>query len=223
MSEAIDPNDFIITRKRKKYRFALFANSPLCFEAEEWTEAPKTNVLEVGAGTGLFSTVLAELLPQYQFAAMDIKADRLQTGATLAEENGLKNIRFLRASVDRLYDFISAGSLDNIWITFPDPFPKDRSSKHRLTHPRFLELYKNLLKLDGHLYFKTDARSLFDWSLERLVEQGWKIEELSFDLHGSLLPDTFKIMTTYEKRFTAEGLPIYFVSCTPPKIKASKL
>ena len=219
MSNAVDPNEFIITRKRKKYRFALFHNSPICFEADEWVKKPKTNILEVGAGTGMFSATIAKYLPQYQFTAMDVKADRLQTGARFAEENELKNIRFLRARADSLYDFISGDSLDNIWITFPDPFPKERSSRRRLTHPRFLDIYKDLLKQDGHLCFKTDARPLFDWSLEWLVDQGWRIEEISFDLHNSLLSDTFKVMTTYETRFVSEGLPIYFVRCTPPKKK----
>jgi tRNA (guanine-N7-)-methyltransferase len=217
VSGSIDPNDFIITKKRKKYRFALFANSPLCFEAEEWTEKPKVDVLEVGAGTAMFSAALAKYLPETQFAAVDVKADRLQTGARIAEGEGLSNIRFLRARADLLNDFFTAGSLDTAWITFPDPFPKERSEKHRLTHPKFLDIYKNLLKPEGKICFKTDARPLFDWSLEQLVAGGWTIEELSFDLHNSELSNTYKIMTTYETRFVNEGLPIYFVSCTPPK------
>jgi tRNA (guanine-N7-)-methyltransferase len=217
MSGGPDPNDFIISRKRKKYRFALFAVSPLCFEAEEWTSEPRTNALEMGAGTGLFSAALAKEAPNRQFVAFDVKADRLQAGARQAEQEHLSNIRFLRARADQLEDFFLADSLDTIWITFPDPFPKDRSAKHRLTHPNFLDTYKKLLKKNGVLYFKTDATSLFQWSLEQLVGQGWQIEELSFDLHGSNLDGGYKIMTTYETRFVSGGLPINFVKVSPPK------
>jgi tRNA (guanine-N7-)-methyltransferase len=217
VSEHIDPDDFIITRKRKLYRFALFSNSQLCFEADEWTKSADTDVLEVGAGTGLFSAALAGSNGSRTFVAFDVKADRLQTGAKKAEGANLTNIRFLRGRGDLLSEFFENGSIENIWVTFPDPFPKERSSKHRLTHPQFLDIYKHLLKSGGKLFFKTDAHNLFQWSLEQFVEQEWTITELSFDLHNSRLSDTYKTKTTYEARFTTEGLPIYFVCCIPPK------
>lgn len=217
MSETLNPKDFIITRKRKKYRFALFHNSPICYEVEEWEKSPTRGVLEVGAGTGLFSVELAKQASNDFFVAMDVKADRLQTGARKAEKEYVANLQFLRARADLLEELFIPNTLTTIWITFPDPFPKERSSKHRLTHPKFLKMYENLLKPGGQLCFKTDARALFDWSLEQLVEQGWIIKELSFDLHNSELPDSYKVMTTYETRFVGEGLPIYFVSLAPPK------
>jgi tRNA (guanine-N7-)-methyltransferase len=217
LSDIVDPNDFIISRKRKKYRFALFANSPICFEAEQWKNRPKANILEMGAGTGLFSVALATDAPTKQVVACDVKADRLQTGARLAEQAKLSNIRFLRGRADLLKDFFEESTLENIWITFPDPFPKERSAKHRLTHPRFLAIYKKLLQKDGALYFKTDAINLFQWSLEQLVAEGWQIGELSFDLHESMLDKNYKTMTTYEKRFISEGLSINFVKAFPPK------
>jgi tRNA (guanine-N7-)-methyltransferase len=217
VSGTIDPNQFIITKKRKKYRFALFANSALCFEANQWKDEPQADVLEMGAGTGLFSVALAEGMPNKQIVACDVKADRLQTGAKLAEEKNLSNVRFLRGRADLLEDFFFTETLDTIWITFPDPFPKNTSAKHRLTHPKFLEIYKKLLKKEGNLYFKTDAINLFQWSLEQFVNEGWQIEELSFDLHGSDLDEPYKVMTTYETRFVNEGLPINFVKVSLPQ------
>lgn len=213
----LDPNDFIISRKRKKYRFALFANSPLCFETEEWNNMPKPDVMELGAGTGLFGVAMAHATPGWQFIAVDVKADRLQTGARAATAQNVANLRFLRARADQLLDLLDDSSLTSIWVTFPDPFPKDRSAKHRLTHPQFLQTYQQLLRPDGALYFKTDAKGLFDWSMEQLVAQGWKIEELSFDLHESNLDSSYKIPTTYEARYMREGLKINFVRATPPK------
>lgn len=212
----LDPADFIITRKRKKYKFALFANSPLCFEFEQWEKNSAIDSIEIGAGTGLFSAARAEASPQLQFLAVDVKADRLQTGARLAEEKGLANIRFLRARADQLRDLCAPSSIQTIWLTFPDPFPRKRSAKNRLTHPRFLALYKQLLAANGTLCFKTDAHDLFTWSLEQLIREGWRIRELSFDLHESDLAEDYKIKTTYESRFTAKGLPTHFVRATPP-------
>lgn len=211
----IDPKEFIITRKRKKYKFALFANNPLCFEAEDWPKDTKVDVLEVGAGTGLFGTALAEKSPGLNHVAVDVKADRLQKGAHAAEEKGLNNMRFLRARADQLVELIPAHSLTAVWVTFPDPFPKKRSSGRRLTHPTFLKIYQQLLGEGGALYFKTDAHGLFTWSLEQLVAEGWQLQELSFDLHESELSNDYKVYTTYEKRFVGEGLKTHFVKAMP--------
>jgi tRNA (guanine-N7-)-methyltransferase len=212
----LNPDDFIITRKRKLYKFALFANSPLCFEADEWTGQIPATIVELAAGTGLFSVALGESTGS-EVLAVDVKADRLQTGARVAAEKGLTNVRFLRARIeDQLVDLLPAASVDDLWITFPDPFPKKRFAKNRLMHPKFLALYQRLLRPTGALYFKTDAHDLFTWSLEQLVWAGWTIRELSFDLHESDLPAYYKVKTSYESRFTAEGLPTHFVKATPP-------
>lgn len=211
----LNPKDFIITRKRKKYRFALFSNSPLCFEFEQWPQGEKFDVLEMGAGTGLFSVALARL-DAAKYVAVDVKADRLQKGAYAAKEAGRENVRFLRARADQLEAAIPSRSLQKIWVTFPDPFPKKRSAKHRLTHPQYLNLYQTWLGSNGALYFKTDARDLFTWSLEQLVASGWQIQELSFDLHESELSSEYKLCTTYEERYIGEGKPIHFVKALPP-------
>ncbi len=212
----LDPKDFIITRKRKKYKFALFSNNSLCYEIEEWPKPP-VDIVEMGAGTGYFSVALAESDAANQYVAIDVKADRLQSGAARAIAEDISNVRFLRARGDQLPELFTARSLQAIWVTFPDPFPKARSSGRRLTHPTFLAVYEGLLKKSGALYFKTDAINLFTWSLEQLVNEGWSIEELSFDLHESNLLDTYKIKTTYEARYMNEGIKINFVKALPPK------
>lgn len=210
----IDPNDFIITRKRKKYKFAKFANSPLCFEFDEW-DKQSTDVVEVGAGTGRFSVELASRRPEKQFVAVDVKADRLQKGAYEAEARGLKNVRFVRARADQLDELFKAGSVEQLWITFPDPFPKKRSAGRRMTHPTFLKVYRKLLSKKGALYLKHDSRDFFLWSLEQLVAEKWIINELSFDLHESGLSDDYKTLTTYEVRWLDEGAVTHFVQATP--------
>ena len=206
----VDPGEFIITRKRKKYKFAMFANSPLCYEFDEW-QRQKVDVVEIGAGNGLFSVELATRHPEQQFVALDVKGDRLQKGAYEASERGLSNVRFIRARADQLLELFEPSSLSTIWVTFPDPFPRERSAGRRLTHPSFLALYAKLLQSEGALYLKHDNRDFFEWSLEQLVGTKWHIEELSFDLHESELSDEYKIKTTYEHRWLSEGLVTNFV------------
>ena len=214
----LNPQDFIITRKRKLYKFALFNNSSICFEFNDWNpERTEVDNLEIGAGTGLFSECLALKNPNKKFVAIDVKADRLVKGAQQSENDQLKNIRFLRARADQLLEAFAPHSIKYIWITFPDPYPRKRNAGRRLTHPTFLKIYKELLREDGALYFKTDAKELFDWSLEQLVAEGWRIQRLSFDLHESNLNENYKVMTTYERRFVSEGLKINFVKALPPK------
>lgn len=196
----IDPNDFVITRKRKKYKFAKFANSPLCFELHEW-QKQSVSVIEVGAGTGMFCVEQASRHPNKTFVAIDVKADRLQTGAYEAQARGLTNVRFLRARADQLQDCFTSRSVRTIWVTFADPFPKKRSSGRRMTHPTYLRIYQQLLAQDGIFIMKHDSLEFFAWSLEQLVKENWHLVELSFDLHESDLPDDYKVTTTYEKRW----------------------
>ena len=216
MSELLNPDDFVIARKRKKYKFAKFHNAENCFEFYEWRDfyqqrQPGIFGLEIGAGTGLFSVELAARYPDKLFAAIDVKADRLQKGAYIALEKGLDNIYFIRARADQIGDLFALSTLVNIWVTFPDPFPKKRAAGRRLTHPYFLRRYAQLLQPGGELLFKHDDRDFFCWSLEQLVAEKWQITELSFDLHESSLDDEYKIMTTYEQRWLNEGKAINFV------------
>lgn len=210
----LNPDDFVITRKRKKYKFALFANSPLCFEFEDW-ERSAADIVEVGAGDGLFSVELASRYPQKRFLAVDVKADRLQKGAYEAQARNLTNIQFLRARADQLGEVVKPKSVEQLWLTFPDPFPRDRSAGRRMTHPTFLYTYTKMLKKEGNVYLKHDSRDFFHWSLEQLVTYHWCLLELSFDLHDSDLSDDYKIKTTYEKRWLSEGSTTKFVSARP--------
>ena len=219
MSELLNPDDFVIVRKRKKYKFAKFHNAENCFEFDEWRDfyqqrQPSVSRLEIGAGTGLFSVELAARYPDKLFAAIDVKADRLQKGAYIALEKGLDNIYFIRARADQIGDLFALSTLVNIWVTFPDPFPKKRAAGRRLTHPYFLRSYAQLLQPGGELLFKHDDRDFFCWSLEQLVAEKWQITELSFDLHESSLDDEYKTMTTYEQRWLNEGKAINFVKAT---------
>lgn len=213
---SVDPNDFIITRKRKKYKFAKFANAENCFEFAEWTKQ-QVDVVEVGAGTGLLSVELARRHPDKRFVALDVKADRLQKGAYAALEQGVTNVQFVRARADQLAELFAPHSLEQIWVTFPDPFPRKGSAGRRLTHPTFLSMYAQLFRKSGKLILKHDNPDFFQWSLEQLVAGSWQLNELSFDLHESDLSDDYKIMTTYETRWLGEGRKTHLVTASLPK------
>ena len=206
----VDPNQFIITRKRKKYKFALFHNSPLCFEFEEW--APRqVDVVEIGAGNGMFVVELATRHLEQVFVAVDVKGDRLQKGAREAEARGLNNVFFVRARADQISELFMSESLSTIWLTFSDPFPRKHSAGRRLTHSHFLKTYAELLQPGGSLIIKHDNPGFFNWSLEQLVTEGWRLKELTFDLHESDLGEDYKILTAYEQRWLDEGRTINFV------------
>lgn len=207
----MNPKDYIITRKRKKYKFALFFNSPLCFEADEWPRDKRVDVVEVGAGNAHFLVELASRHPEQVFAALDVKGDRLQGGARKAEERGLTNIFFIRARADQIDELFAEHSLSTIWLTFSDPFPKKRSAGRRMSHPTYLKKYAAVLKPGGDFIVKHDNPEFFQWSLEQLVTEKWCIVELSFDLHDSELADDYKVLTAYEQRWLNEGRLTYLV------------
>ncbi len=210
MSEYVDPTQFVITRRRKKYKFAKFHNAENCFEFDEWTKRP-VDVVEIGAGSGRFSVELALLHPDKTFVALDVKADRLQKGAYDALERGIKNIYFIRARADQVSELFDEQSLDTVWVTFPDPYPKKRAAGRRLTHQHFLSQYQQLLRPTGSFCLKHDNPEFFSWSLEQLVAAKWHIEELSFDLHESELSEEYRIKTDYERRWLDEGRHTNFV------------
>jgi len=123
----------------------------------------------------------------------------------------VNNVQFVRARADQIDQLFSEESVDRIWLTFPDPFPRKRSAGRRMTHPNFLRKYAKLLKSGGSFYLKHDNPEFFSWSLEQLVVEKWHIAELSFGLHESDLSDDYKITTTYEQRWLKEGRTTMFV------------
>lgn len=213
MSDLVDPKDFIITRKRKKYKFAKFNNAENCFEFDQW-QPRAVDVVEIGAGTGLFSLELAARYTDKIFVALDVKSDRLQKGAYQAIERNISNVFFVRARADQIDQLFTANSVQQIWLTFPDPFPRKRSAGRRLTSPDFLQAYAQILNQSGTLNLKHDNIDFFHWSLEQLVSEKWQIDQLSFDLHDSELSDDYKIMTTFEKRWLDQGFKTNFVRAT---------
>ena len=170
-------------------------------------------VLELGCGKGEYTIGLATRFSTQNHVGVDVKGDRLWVGSTQAIDAKLDNAVFLRAQIQKIDQLFDANEVEKIWVTFPDPRPKDRDIKRRLTSPRYLEMYKVILKSEGTVNFKTDNQALFEYTLE-VLEARTDISNLkyTFDLYGSDLQEyTHGIKTNFEEKYLALDTPIKYL------------
>ena len=173
-------------------------------------------VLELGCGKGEYSVGLAKAFPEKNFIGIDIKGARFWFGAKEAIENNLNNAAFLRTQIELVDCFFEHNEVDEIWITFPDPQIKYRRTKHRMTHPDFLERYKKILKKDGVIHLKTDSEFLHGYTLGFLQGAGHEIISAHHDIYGAPefepgTPLLREIKTYYEGLFSAKGKTITYI------------
>ncbi|MEZ0538672.1 tRNA (guanosine(46)-N7)-methyltransferase TrmB [Fibrella arboris] len=169
-------------------------------------------VLELGCGKGEYTVGLAQAYPDRNFIGIDIKGDRIARGSQTAIERGLTNVAFLRTDIQYLREFFDDSEVDEIWITFPDPQPRDKQEKHRLTYSSFLALYSAILKPDGLLHLKTDHRPFFEYSLASLPKNEFAVLASTTDLYQSELNDIhLGIKTKYEGMFYEKGFSINYL------------
>lgn len=169
--------------------------------------------IELACGRGEYTVGLASLFPERNYIGVDIKGERIWKGSTWAVEQGLTNVAFLRTQILLIENFFGEQEVDEIWITFPDPRPRKRDIKRRLTSPRFLVMYKKLLAPGGFVRLKTDNTLLFNYTLE-VLEQRTDITDFEFthDVYASpLRPECFDIKTRYEEAFASKGETIKYL------------
>ncbi len=164
--------------------------------------------LEIGCGKGKFSINKAKQNQNLNFLAVEKIDNVLVTASENAKKENLDNLKFLCVAAEYLDRYIPIKSIENIYLNFSCPYPKKRYSNRRLTNPKFLKIYKNILKDGGFIYQKTDNRAFFEYSLINYTQNGFYIEDISLDLHNSEI--TNNIMTEYEEKFVNLGLPIYY-------------
>ncbi len=141
-------------------------------------------ILELGCGKGEHSLAFAAADPDTLCIGVDRKSHRICVGAEAAIAMGLDNVQFLRARIEGLDAFFTKQSIDDIWLTFPDPHPKLRTRHLRLSAPAFLDTYARLLKPMGRVHLKTDSDRLFDYTLESVDRWGGRVVVASNDLHA---------------------------------------
>ena len=169
--------------------------------------------VELACGRGEYTVGLARLFPNNNYIGVDIKGERIWKGSSQALTEGLSNVAFLRTMILLIENFFDEREVNEIWITFPDPRPRKRDIKRRLTSPRFLAMYKKLLKPGGYVRLKTDNTGLYEYSLEELQNRK-DIADLKFtdDVYNSdLRPECFDIKTRFELQFASKGEKIKYL------------
>ena len=161
--------------------------------------------VELGCGKGRFTCDMAVREPRVLFAAIEKVPDALVVAMERAEDRGLGNLRFIARDAAEIGEFFAPGEVSRIYINFPDPWPKKKQYKRRLTAPGFQKLCWEALAPAGEIHFKTDNADLFEWSLEQYERCGWTLCEVTRDLHADA-PEC--VMTDYEAKFREQGVKI---------------
>ena len=214
--------------KRKMERFGIIAErenvlqpgKEMYFQVKgNWNENYFKNdnpiTIELACGRGEYTIGLASRFAHRNYIGVDIKGDRLWKGSTLAVEQNLTNVGFLRTQILLIENFFESGEVDEIWLTFPDPRPRKIDVRRRLTNSRFLIMYKNMLKPEGYFRFKTDNTGLFEYTLEEIQSRS-DVVDLKFtdNLYESdLRHECYDIQTKYEEMFAGKGEKIKYMRC----------
>lgn len=175
-------------------------------------------ILELGCGKGEYAVGLAKHFPNKNFIGLDIKGNRIWKGAKEAFEKNMNNVVFVRTRIDFITSLFNENEVDEIWITFPDPQPKDRLARKRLSSPLFIERYKQVLKPNGIIHLKTDHEGFFRYTLEEIEAHHYHLIEHTFNLYGEKIADLdektreiLSIKTFYENLFSQKGHSIHYL------------
>ena len=180
--------------------------------SQEFFKNNQPVVLELACGKGEYTVNLGRLFPEKNFIGIDYKGNRIWRGAKTALEDGVSNVGFLRIQIEAILDYFTDGEIDEIWITFPDPQPQISREKKRLTSPRFLEKYKQLLKPGGYVNLKTDNAGLHAYTAEKIEELGLKLHIRTEDLyHSEYADEVLSIKTYYEKKYLQDNKNINYL------------
>lgn len=169
-------------------------------------------IVELACGKGEYTVGLARRHPDVNYIGVDKKGDRIARGSQTAITEQLSNVVFLRTDIRLIDEFFEPEEVDEIWITFPDPQP--RQEKARLTYADYLAKYHQILKPNGRLHLKTDSTDFFDFSVDTLGNGGFEIVQLTSNLYASdLWMRHFGIKTRYEEIFADKGFLIKYLEC----------
>ena len=168
--------------------------------------------VEIGCGKGSFIVGMAKLYPDVNFIAIEKVEDVIVMAIEKAIANEVSNVRFMDLDAERIEDFFEKGEIKRIYLNFSDPWKKSKQAKRRLTHKNFLDRYKKVLNSGDYIWFKTDNQKLFEFSLNSFCDEGFKLRNITLDLHNSGFEGN--VVTEYEQRFMDLGQPIYRLEAT---------
>ncbi len=170
--------------------------------------------VEVGCGKGKFTAETAQANPDVLLIAVERCREAMVVAMEKARDMGLTNVYYIDMDVAEIENIFAPGEIDRLFINFPDPWPRKKNAKRRLTHRGFLDKYCRVVKEGGEFHFKTDNAPLFAFSLEEFAACGLETKNVTDDLHKD---GPVGIMTGYEEKFYALGTPIHRceVVCKP--------
>lgn len=202
-----DCNDLVLFIENEEFYKMDIEDKKRVFDFEKLFGNSNPIMLEIGCGKGKFINEFAKNNPDINFIAVEKLSNVIVSAAEKTRNLGLKNVLYLNVSAENLLCFIKPNSIERIFLNFSCPYPKNTYANRRLTNVRFLQLYTNLLVQGGEIWQKTDNQKFFEYSLEQYSLDGWKLSEVSLDLHNSDFVGN--ITTEYEERFSALGGRIY--------------
>lgn len=173
--------------------------------------------LELACGKGEYAVGLGQLNPNRNFIGVDLKGNRIWVGAKKALQQNLSNVAFLRTQIDQVAEYFTKDEIAEIWITFPDPQLRLSKAKKRLTHPKFLRLYKEFLAPHGLIHLKTDSPDLYLFTKIVIELFGCLIHTDVEDVRAQEnISDELKIKTHYESLDIAGSNRIHYLSFSLP-------
>ena len=161
--------------------------------------------VEVGCGKGKFTAETAQANPEILLIAVERCREAMVVAMEKAQAMGLTNVFFIDMDVAEIESIFAPGEIERLFINFPDPWPRKKNAKRRLTHRGFLDKYCRVVQEGGEIHFKTDNAPLFEFSLEEFAACGLQVNALTRNLHENGIVG---IMTGYEEKFHALGTPI---------------
>jgi len=173
--------------------------------------------LELACGKGEYAVGLGRLHPEHNFLGVDVKGNRIWVGAKKALKENLTNVGFLRTQIDRIGTHFAPGEVSEIWLTFPDPQLRTSKARRRLTHPKFLRLYQQILKPGGYIHLKTDSPNLYrftKWVIE--LYDLTVVQDIEDVYAGETVSETLQIKTHYESLDIAQSNRVHYLQFMLP-------
>ena len=211
--------------QKKLIRFEAIKSFPNVLQypegmAGQWGAFFKNNhplTLELACGKGEYTVGLAKMYPHHNFLGIDMKGNRIYIGAKKCLEEKIANAAFLRTHIDKLPSYFNKAEVSEIWLTFPDPQLRKSRATRRLTHPKFIRIYQQILAPGGRIHLKTDSPVLYQFTKWVVDMYGLTLLEDIDDIHARPIKDELKITTHYESLDIAQSKRVHYLCFTLPQ------